>query len=404
MSTHVVESDGTESYYFTSADGQRRILHREDDLPAKIEKDGTKRWYKLGYLHREGDKPAIERPDGHRAWYFCGELHRDAGAEEGGKDAGAGGKDAGAEEGGKDAGAEEGGKDAGAEEGGKDAGPAIIYSDGSAEWWVRGRKHREGGEPAVVKADGSREWWVNGERHRESTNEPAVIRANGRKEWWANGKLHRDNYLPAVITDDESQLWVHGCHLSTLTKDGTKYYYNDRHALHRSNNLPAVEYSNGDAEWWANGVCIRKQLSPVVKFVKTRPDAVTPTRAHPSDVGYDLTAISVFKTLSPCTTLYETGIVVTPPEGYYVEIVPRSSISKTGYVLSNSVGIIDPSYTGSLKIAVTKVDAYFENLELPFCRAQLVLRKREGFLMSEVKEVEATERGDGGFGSTDGKK
>jgi deoxyuridine 5'-triphosphate nucleotidohydrolase len=208
-----------------------------------------------------------------------------------------------------------------------------------------------------------------------------------------------------VITEDGSQeLWMNGCHLSTLTKDGTKYYYNERNVLHRADNRPAVEYSNGDAEWWVNGVCIRKQLSPVVKFVKTHPDAVTPTRAHPSDVGYDLTAISVFKTLSPCTTLYETGIIVIPPEGYYVEIVPRSSISKTGYVLSNSVGIIDPSYTGSLKIALTKVDAYFENLPLPFCRAQLVLRKREGFLMNEVTEVETTERGDGGFGSTDRKK
>jgi dUTP pyrophosphatase len=135
-------------------------------------------------------------------------------------------------------------------------------------------------------------------------------------------------------------------------------------------------------------------------FVKTRADAVTPTKAYPSDVGYDLTAIDVFKKLSQQTTLYETGLIVTPPEGYYVEILPRSSISKTGYVISNSVGIIDPSYTGSLKIAVTKVDDSFPDLTLPFCKFQLVLRKLYEAELVEVGSVRETERGDGGFGST----
>ena len=68
--------------------------------------------------------------------------------------------------------------------------------------------------------------------------------------------------------------------------------------------------------------------------------AVIPTKAHTTDIGYDLTAIDVYKKISNKITLFETGIAVSPPTGYYIEIVPRSSISKTGYMLANSIGII----------------------------------------------------------------
>ena len=129
--------------------------------------------------------------------------------------------------------------------------------------------------------------------------------------------------------------------------------------------------------------------------------AVMPTKAHPSDIGFDLTAIDVFKKMSDKTTLFETGIRVSPPPGYYIEILPRSSISKTGYVLANSVGVIDPHYTGTLKIALTKVDDTRPNLEPPFNRCQIVLRKAEVSEMVQVDSIDVTDRGDGGFGSTD---
>lgn len=132
--------------------------------------------------------------------------------------------------------------------------------------------------------------------------------------------------------------------------------------------------------------------------------AVMPTKAFPTDIGYDLTAISVFKRLSDKTTLYETGVAVSPPEGYYTEILPRSSLTKTGYVLSNSVGVIDPTYTGTLKIALTRVDDSFPELVPPFTRCQLVVRKYETLPLNEVEILSTTERGSGGFGSTDSRR
>jgi dUTP pyrophosphatase len=138
-----------------------------------------------------------------------------------------------------------------------------------------------------------------------------------------------------------------------------------------------------------------------IEFMRTDSRAVVPTKAHDSDIGYDLTAIDVFKRVSGNTVLYETGIAIKPPHGYYIEILPRSSITKTGMMLANSVGIIDPDYRDSLKIAVRTVDDSLEQPKLPFCRFQLVLRKAESATLCEVKSLNDTERGTGGFGSTD---
>lgn len=141
----------------------------------------------------------------------------------------------------------------------------------------------------------------------------------------------------------------------------------------------------------------------ILKFIRTDSRAVIPTRAYPTDIGYDLTAIDVFKVLSDNTIIYETGIAVQAPEGKYIEILPRSSITKTGYMLANSVGVIDPSYTGSLKIAVRKIDNSFPDFELPFCKFQIVMRTAELYDIEEVQSFESTQRADGAFGSTDQK-
>lgn len=137
-----------------------------------------------------------------------------------------------------------------------------------------------------------------------------------------------------------------------------------------------------------------------LRFIKTDPRAVTPTRAHPTDIGYDLTAIDIWKVLSDQTIIFETGIAIQPPSGKYIEILPRSSVTKTGLMLANSVGVIDLDYTGSLKIAVRLVDTTLGIPELPFCKFQLVMRTADLYEIEEVEEFAKTERGDGGFGST----
>jgi len=137
-----------------------------------------------------------------------------------------------------------------------------------------------------------------------------------------------------------------------------------------------------------------------IQFVKKNDNAVVPTRANPTDIGLDLVAIKEHKVLDNGVVLYDTGIAVTPPKGYYIEIIPRSSMSKTGWMLANSIGTIDPTYTGNLFIALVCVVPGSSAPSLPFCKCQLVLRKAVYAGMTEVKELGDTKRGDGGFGST----
>ena len=152
---------------------------------------------------------------------------------------------------------------------------------------------------------------------------------------------------------------------------------------------------------------------PKIKFVKLHENAVTPEKAHVSDIGFDLTIIGEHKIIHseevhwgtggrhvPQTVLYNTGIAVSPPPGYYTEIIPRSSLSKTGWILANSIGIIDPSYTGELFIALTKVWKNAQPIIFGNKYAQLVLRKAEYGEMSEVESLDDTDRGEGGFGSS----
>jgi dUTP pyrophosphatase len=145
---------------------------------------------------------------------------------------------------------------------------------------------------------------------------------------------------------------------------------------------------------------VRNQ-QPALRVFRTSPDAVIPSKGTSSDVGYDVTIISKLKDWNSRTSLYGTGIVVQVPRGYYVELVARSSISKTGYMLANGVGIIDRDYIGELCVPLIRVDDTAPEIELPIRIAQIVLRKQESLPVEEVKEMfEDTIRGEGGFGST----
>lgn len=141
------------------------------------------------------------------------------------------------------------------------------------------------------------------------------------------------------------------------------------------------------------------------KVYKTDKNAILPSKKNISDVGYDLTIIKEVKKLNKNTILYDTGLKINIDYGYYTEIVPRSSLSKSGWILSNSIGIIDLSYNGNLFIALTKIEPDAPDLQLPFRCCQLIIRQQIHINMIEVAEdFEETVRNTGGFGSTNNKK
>lgn len=161
---------------------------------------------------------------------------------------------------------------------------------------------------------------------------------------------------------------------------------------------------------------------PTIQFMRTRPEAVIPSKARLTDVGYDLTLIQKDRVVLKgqktvdddddpgndntnelswgSVVLYDTGIVVKPPFGYYVEVVPRSSLVKFGYGLANNTGIIDPNYRGNIKVALIQHCPNAKPIELPFTACQLILRTMNHAQVQEVDCMDNTQRQDGGFGST----
>lgn len=143
---------------------------------------------------------------------------------------------------------------------------------------------------------------------------------------------------------------------------------------------------------------------PTIKVYKVDERALIPSKARYSDAGYDLTIISEYKRLTSNTVIYDTGIQLEIPNGYYVEIVPRSSISRSGYILANNVGIIDQGYRGNLYIALTKINDEVPELSMPWKCAQMIVKKqiysRLELASDASKEIEKSSRGTGAFGST----
>lgn len=143
--------------------------------------------------------------------------------------------------------------------------------------------------------------------------------------------------------------------------------------------------------------------APTVKFMKTDPKAVLPARQHPTDAGFDLASIEPARTLHPGDhAVFDTGIAVALPPNTVGLVYVRSSLGfKHGVTLSNSVGVIDHSFRGTLKVSLVHHGNETISI-LPGDRiAQLVVTPLVSGLVSvEVESLDETDRGAGGFGST----
>lgn len=152
-----------------------------------------------------------------------------------------------------------------------------------------------------------------------------------------------------------------------------------------------------------------------IKIQRITPTAKIPTRAYDTDTGYDLYADRVEFNVNPPQLKVHTGIAIQPESGYYVEIYPRSSVSRKFIQLANSVGIIDESYTGEIVLNFNMLPSGVRRqpiddfkLDYPTTAqvligekiAQMVVRKRIDADFIEVSYLDNTMRGKGGFGST----
>ena len=140
-----------------------------------------------------------------------------------------------------------------------------------------------------------------------------------------------------------------------------------------------------------------------VKIKKLNPNAHIPTAGSDKAAGYDLYAcIEEAIDIQPQKMVkIGTGIAVTPPEGYFGAIFARSGLStKRGLRPANCVGACDEDYTGEYIVVLYNDSNLVQTIEPGERIAQLIFLPYISVNMIEVDELEETERGDGGFGST----
>jgi dUTP pyrophosphatase len=124
-----------------------------------------------------------------------------------------------------------------------------------------------------------------------------------------------------------------------------------------------------------------------------------PTRGSDGAVGYDLYSDEDVTIARGARALISTGLAVVLPVGTYGRVAPRSGLA-VKHGIQVGAGVIDPDYTGELKVLLfNHGDDVFE-VKRGDRVAQLVLERCETPEVEEVHVVEDTHRGAGGFGST----
>jgi len=139
-----------------------------------------------------------------------------------------------------------------------------------------------------------------------------------------------------------------------------------------------------------------------LKIVNTSTNAL-PQYATPGSSGMDIRAnLDSPKTLQSLErALIPTGIFIEIPQGYEVQVRPRSGLaSKQGITCLNTPGTIDADYRGEIKIILIKLSGQEQVSQHGDRSAKLVVQKVEQAIWKPVRELEVTERNAGGFGHT----
>lgn len=142
-----------------------------------------------------------------------------------------------------------------------------------------------------------------------------------------------------------------------------------------------------------------------IKVKRLHPDARIPERATEGSAGFDLYAVSnpTFRRRDGIYVLtYDSGLALEiPREVGWADLRPRSSVFRTGLVLSNGCGVIDSDYRGPVKAVFYTFGATPSSRYKAGDRfAQLIFPTHDDIEFVEVDELSPTKRGSGGYGST----
>lgn len=169
-----------------------------------------------------------------------------------------------------------------------------------------------------------------------------------------------------------------------------------------------------------------------IRVKKLDPNAKLPTRGTSKSAGYDLYALEKAEVKPGETVFIHTGLAMEIPEGYFGAIYARSGLAcKHNLRPANCVGVIDEDFRGEICVALVndtesvimshhvlqRLDSGFETVENRPAEntegtytiaagervAQIVIQSREDVIFDVSDELDDSDRGEGGFGSTGSK-
>jgi len=143
--------------------------------------------------------------------------------------------------------------------------------------------------------------------------------------------------------------------------------------------------------------CHDREVKQVVQCLATDPKFL-PVRAHPTDAGADLASAEQVDIYPGEQSMIDCGVAVKVPSGYAGFVFNRSSQGKRGISIPHSVGVIDTDYRGNIKVILKNNSDEVYQVKVGDRIAQLVIMPI--LLVNFVDIWNDTERGAGGFGST----
>lgn len=137
-------------------------------------------------------------------------------------------------------------------------------------------------------------------------------------------------------------------------------------------------------------------------ILRLDPTVELPSYAYEGDAGLDLRSNEDVILEPGERRLISTGLAIAIPEGYAGFVQPRSGLAlREGLSMANTPGLIDAHYRGELKVVAVNLDPTTPiHIERGERIAQLVIQKVPVVHLVEVDELDQTDRGTGGFGSS----
>ena len=140
--------------------------------------------------------------------------------------------------------------------------------------------------------------------------------------------------------------------------------------------MPVGENSSKLNEISANTYNIKFRNKRLLKIQKLSPNATLPTKATKKSIGYDIYANNNLTIPSNDNQLINTGLAMTPPQGSYIRIAPRSGLAFKKKIQIDT-GVIDPDYTGEIKVLLSNRSSKPFQVNQGDKIVQIVLEKAE---------------------------